>query len=139
MERFGQTQRAPKVSIIVPIYGIADYLFLQSCIYAQGRDIGAYEFIYVVNSPELIETLCREARIAQMIYGLPQTLVALPGNVGFGTANNVGARFARSDRLLCLNPDVFPSRCRLGAAASRCAGQPAGSAVAAVRQFTLLR
>jgi GT2 family glycosyltransferase len=109
VECFGQVQRRPKVSIIVAIYGIADYLFLQSCIYAQGRDIGAYEFIYVVNSPELIEKLCREARIAQMIYGLPQTLVALPGNVGFGTANNVGARFARSDRLLCLNPDVFPS------------------------------
>ncbi len=108
VERFGQTQRRPKASIIVPIYGIADYLFLQSCAYAQGRDIAAYEFIYVVNSPELIEQLCREARIAQMVYGLAQTLVALPGNAGFGGANNIAAQFARSDRLLCLNPDVFP-------------------------------
>jgi len=108
VERFGQTQRRPKVSIIVPIYGIGDYLFLQSCAFAQGRDIAAYEFIYVVNSPELIEQLCREARIAQMVYGLAQTLVALPGNAGFGGANNIAAQFARSDRLLCLNPDVFP-------------------------------
>jgi GT2 family glycosyltransferase len=108
VERFGQTQRRPKVSIIVPIYGIADYFFLQSCFYAQSRDIAAYEFIYVVNSPELVELLCREARIAEMIYGLAQTLVVLPGNAGFGTANNIAARFARSDRLLCLNPDVFP-------------------------------
>jgi hypothetical protein len=107
-ERFGQPARKPKVSVVVPIYGIPDYLFLQSCAYAQSRDIGGYEFIYVVNSPELIEHLHREARIGQMIYGLPQTLVCLPDNAGFGAANNVAARFARSDRLLCLNPDVFP-------------------------------
>jgi GT2 family glycosyltransferase len=108
VERFGPTQRKPKVSIIVPLYGIADYFFLQSSAYAQGRDIAAYEFIYVVNSPELIERLYREARIAQMIYGLAQTLVLLPGSVGFGTANNVAVQFARGDRLLCLSPDVFP-------------------------------
>ena len=112
VERFGATQRKPKVSIIVPLYGIADYFFLQSSAYAEGRDIGrdiaAYEFIYVVNNPELIERLYREARIAQMIYGLAQTLVLLPGNVGFGTANNVGVQFARADRLLCIDPDVFP-------------------------------
>jgi len=109
VERFGPAQRKPKVSVIVPLYGIADYFFLQSSAYAQGRDIAAYEFIYVVNSPDLIERLYREARIAQMIYGLSQTLVLLPGNVGFGTANNVAAQFAHGDRLLCLNPEVFPA------------------------------
>src|SRR5271165_4944119 len=108
VEHFGATQRKPKVSIIVPLYGVADYFFLQSSAYAQGRDISAYEFIYVVNSPELIERLYREARIAQMIYGLAQTLVLLPGNVGYGIANNVATQFARGDRLLFLNPDVFP-------------------------------
>jgi GT2 family glycosyltransferase len=107
-DRFGQAQRKPKASIIVPLYGIGDYLFLQSCAYAQGRDIANYEFIYVVNSPELIEQLHREMRIVQMIYGLAQTLVTLPGNAGFGAANNVAVQFARSDRLLCINPDVFP-------------------------------
>ncbi len=55
VDRFGQTQRRPRASIIVPLYGIGDYLFLQSCAYAQGRDIANYEFIYVVNSPELVE------------------------------------------------------------------------------------
>jgi GT2 family glycosyltransferase len=108
VDRFGQTQRKPKASIIVPLYGIGDYLFLQSCAYAHGRDIGNYEFIYVINSPELVEKLYREVRIAQMVYGLAQTLVTLPGNAGFGVANNVAAQFARSDRLLCVNPDVFP-------------------------------
>ena len=108
VDRFGQTQRRPRASIIVPLYGIGDYLFLQSCAYAQGRDIGNYEFIYVVNSPELVEKLYREVKISQMIYGLAQTLVILPGNAGFGAANNVAVQFARSDRLLCVNPDVFP-------------------------------
>jgi GT2 family glycosyltransferase len=108
VERFGATQRKPKVSVIVPLYGIGDHLFLQSSAYAQEREIAGYEFIYVVNNPDLIERLYREARIAQMIYGLSQTLVLLPGDVGFGTANNIAAQFARGDRLLCLNPDVFP-------------------------------
>jgi len=108
VERFGSTQRRPKVSIIVPLYDIGDYLFLQASAYAHGRDIAAYEFIYVVNSPDMIERLYREARIAQMIYGLTQTLVLLPGNVGFGTASNTGVRFARGERLLFLAPDVFP-------------------------------
>ena len=62
----------------------------------------------MVNSPELAEQLHREARIAEMIYGLPVSLVILPDNAGFGMANNVGVQFARSDRILCVNPDVFP-------------------------------
>jgi GT2 family glycosyltransferase len=108
VEHFGPTQHKPKVSIIVPLYGIGDYFFLQSSAYAEGRGMSAYEFIYAVNSPELMERLCHEARIAQMIYGLPQTLVTLPGNAGRSAATNAAAQFARSDRLLCINPDVFP-------------------------------
>jgi GT2 family glycosyltransferase len=85
-----------------------DFFFLQSCLFAQGQGIAGYEFIYVVNSPELIEPLQRQARISQLAYGLSQTLVMLPGNAGFGAANNIAAQHASSDRLLCLNPDVFP-------------------------------
>jgi len=107
-ERFGPQRERFKGSIIVPLFGIADYLFLQACAYAHGPGIEDYEFIYVVNSPELIDQLQREARIADMIYGLAQTLVFQSGNAGFGAANNVAVQFAQSDRLLCVNPDVFP-------------------------------
>jgi GT2 family glycosyltransferase len=109
-ERFGQQRKRFKGSIIVPLFGIADFLFLQACTYALGPGIEDYEFIYVVNSPELIDQLQREARIAEMAYGLAQTLVFQSDNAGFGPANNVAVQFARSDRLLCVNPDVFPQR-----------------------------
>ena len=109
-ERFGPQRARFRGSIIVPLFGIADFLFLQACAYAHGPGIEDYEFIYVVNSPELIDQLQREARIAEMIYGLAQTLVFQSDNAGFGPANNVAVQFARSDRLLCVNPDVFPQQ-----------------------------
>ncbi len=108
VSRFGPQRPRYRASIIVPLYGIADYLFVQNCAYAQGNGAADHEFIYVVNSPELAEQLHREARITEMIYGLPVSLVMLPDNAGFGMANNVGVQFARSDRILCVNPDVFP-------------------------------
>ncbi len=43
-----------------------------------------------------------------MAYGIPQTVVLLSGNAGFGAANNVGVSVARSQRILNVNPDVFP-------------------------------
>jgi GT2 family glycosyltransferase len=70
--------------------------------------IGAYEFIYVVNSFWIAEAVLKEARRAARIYGLDITVVVLAGNAGFGAANNVGADYAASDRLLIVNPDVFP-------------------------------
>ena len=108
VERFGPQRASFDGSIIVCLYGKPEFLYLQSALFAAGAGIAAYEFIYVCNSPELTETLQREARIAEQIYGLSLTLVFLPGNAGFGAANNVAARHARSKRLLIVNPDVFP-------------------------------
>ena len=44
-----------------------------------------------------------------LIYGLDMSVVMLNGNGGFGAANNVAAQYASSDRLLIMNPDVFPN------------------------------
>ncbi len=107
-ERFGPHRARFEGSIVVCLYGRPEFLFLQSALYAACANAGAYEFIYVCNSPELTEALQREARIAARIYGLSQTLVYLPGNAGFGAANNVAVQQARSNRLLIVNPDVFP-------------------------------
>jgi GT2 family glycosyltransferase len=95
-------------SIIVCLYGKPEFMFLQSAFFSLGPRALEYEFVYVCNSPELTETLVKEATNCARIYGVSITLVCLPENAGFGAANNIGARHARSRRLLITNPDVFP-------------------------------
>lgn len=108
VERFGPATRRPKGSIVVCLYGRPEYLFLQNTLFANGAGMEDYEFVYVCNSPELAERLLRDARIASFVHGLRQTLVLLNGNAGFGGANNVAVNYANSDRIMAVNPDVFP-------------------------------
>ena len=108
VERFGSPRRRPSGSIVVCLYGRAEFLFVQNALFAGLPGIDDYEFVFVCNSPEIAEDMLREARLAQRIYGLPQTVVLLPGNAGFGAANNVGVAAALSARVLAVNPDVFP-------------------------------
>lgn len=107
-ERFGDRDRRFKGSIIVALYGKAEYLHVQNALYAGLPGIEDYEFIYVSNSPELGETLLREAKIGTSVYGINQTIMVLPGNAGFGAANNIALSAMRSNRVLNVNPDVFP-------------------------------
>jgi len=106
--RFGRQGQVRRGSIVVCLYGKPEYFFLQNCLYSGLNGIEDYEFVYVSNSPEMAETLLREAQRASLLYGLSITLVILSGNAGFGAANNVAARVAQTDRLLIVNPDVFP-------------------------------
>ncbi|HTW28663.1 MAG TPA: hypothetical protein VME92_16170 [Acetobacteraceae bacterium] len=108
VRRFIGSGPAPRGSIVVCLYGKPEYLFLQNALFAGGRGMEEYEFVYISNSPELAERLLREARLARTTYGLDQTLVLLPGNAGFGAANNAAVAHCRSDRILIVNPDVFP-------------------------------
>jgi len=108
LERFGPEVGDLVGSIVVCLYGRPEFLFLQAALFSNRPGIGEYEFIYVLNSPELAEAVLNEARSAAMIYGLAISVVVLAGNAGFAAANNVAARVARSDRLVFVNPDVFP-------------------------------
>ena len=90
------------------LYGKAEFQFVQNALFAAGAGARDYEYIYVSNSPELIEMLCKTAQISHRAYGLNVSVLMLPGNAGFGAANNVAAQHARSRRLLIVNPDVFP-------------------------------
>ncbi len=108
VERFHQSGRVPKASVIVCLYGKPDYLVLQQALFARQPGAEAYEFIYVCNSQTLAELLLKEAAIAQMVYGLDMTLILLSANAGFAAANNLGAAHARTKRLIFMNPDVFP-------------------------------
>ena len=108
IERFGPQRKSFRGTIIVCLYGKAEFYFLQNCLFAGLPGIDEYEFVFVSNSPELAETLQREARSASLIYGLTTSVMILAGNAGFGGANNAAAPAARSNRLLIVNPDVFP-------------------------------
>ncbi len=108
VEWFGNPAARPKGSIIVCLYGRAEYLFLQNALHSGGAGIEDYEFIFVSNSPELSERLLNDARASSLLYGVNQGVVILPGNAGFGAANNAAVRASRSDRVVSMNPDVFP-------------------------------
>jgi GT2 family glycosyltransferase len=108
VERFGTAPKNIIGSIIVCLYGKAEFLFLQGALFGSLPGIADYEFIYVLNSPELAETVLREARAASLVYGIAITVVILHDNAGFGAANNAAEKFARSGRILIVNPDVFP-------------------------------
>jgi GT2 family glycosyltransferase len=105
---YGPMRNSFKGSIIVCLFGKHEFMFLQAALFTQSVGAQDYEFVYVSNSPELTEVLEKEARLCARIYGISITLVCLPDNAGFGAANNVAAKFARSSRLMITNPDVFP-------------------------------
>ncbi len=106
--QIGVAPARPEASVIVCLYGKPELLRIQCALFSECRGIENYEFIYVSNSPEMAEQLIKDATIVNRIYGMPITLIFLPGNAGFGVANNVAANAARSARLLIVNPDVFP-------------------------------
>lgn len=108
IERFGPRLRPKKGSIVVCLYGKAEFQFLQNALCCGLPGIDDYEFVYVSNSPEIGEALLREAKMGARIYGCDQTVVLLHGNAGFGAANNVAVRACESDRIVIMNPDVFP-------------------------------
>ena len=107
-ERFGPRRASYSASIIVVLYGDADFLTLQAALFSQCPGYDRYEYIYVSNSLELSDILIKSATTASTIYNISITLVLLPANAGFGAACNVGAAAAESDRIIFLNPDVLP-------------------------------
>lgn len=106
--QIGVAPARPEASVIVVLYGRPELLRIQCALFSKCRGIENYEFIYVSNSPEIAELLIKDATIANRIYGMPITLILMPGNAGFGVANNIAANAARSARLLIVNPDIFP-------------------------------
>ncbi len=108
VECFGSGGGAYRGSIIVCLYGRAEYMFLQQAMFSKLPGIRDYEFIYVVNSPWIAEQVLQEARRCALIYGLDMSVLILNGNAGLSAANNAAAQHAGSDRLLFMNPDVLP-------------------------------
>jgi GT2 family glycosyltransferase len=109
VRRFHQARSRPRASLLVCLYGKPEFMFLQAAAFSLLPGFASsYEMVYVSNSPELSERLHNDAQIAHQVYGIDITLVLLSGNAGFGAANNIGVQSCRSDRIVVMNPDVFP-------------------------------
>jgi hypothetical protein len=109
-ERFGPRNPSPRLSIIVPLTGGPQGLFLHGSILARCEGIETCEFIYWIARQDQADPILREAMISQQIYGLPQTVLCHPDLTDPSAAANAAAEIARSDRLVFMHADVLPQR-----------------------------
>jgi GT2 family glycosyltransferase len=112
---------APAVSAVCVSYNCADLLRLALESLVSQEVEGGLEVIVVDNGS-------RDGSAAAAA-GVPGVeVIALERNVGFGAANNVGARRARGDLLLFANPDVDVPPDVVGALSDFMAGEAAAVA-----------
>jgi len=107
--QFGTAPKAPRFSVIVPLYGRIDFIEMQLALFATlglGTDV---ELIYVLDDPPK----SREAQfLAESLYSrfkIPFKLSCLSRNVGFSPANNIGLGLATGQFVCFLNSDVLPT------------------------------
>jgi GT2 family glycosyltransferase len=107
---YGLPQKAPLVSIVVPLYRVLDFLRFQLSGLATDPWLAENaEIIYVLDSPEILDDTEHLLGGLHLLHGLPMKLVVMNRNGGYARACNAGARFARGAILVMLNSDVVPS------------------------------
>jgi GT2 family glycosyltransferase len=67
-----------------------------------------YEVLYVVDDPKISNAVGKLAKELSVVFSQPFSVITLAENMGFGGANNIGAKHATSDKLILLNSDVLP-------------------------------
>jgi GT2 family glycosyltransferase len=107
--QLGNPLSSPPVSVIVPLYKELSFLEFQMAEWAKDPQMPQTDLIYVLDSPEQVEKLDRQAHGLHSIYGIPFRIAVMKGNAGFAGANNCAVELARADKLLLLNSDVVPS------------------------------
>lgn len=110
VRQFGVPPSAPHTSIIVPLYGRCDFMRFQLAQFADDEYLQQQDLIYVVDDPGILEDVHMIGANYQALFGVPFRVVWYEGNLGYAAANNVGASYARGQKLLLLNSDVFPSQ-----------------------------
>jgi GT2 family glycosyltransferase len=103
----GTPPEAPRVSLVVTLYGRVDFMDLQLGLFSAAPD-AAVEIVYVLDDPRRAMEAEQLARSCHARYGLPFRLILLEENQGFAVANNVGAAAARGRHVCLMNSDVFP-------------------------------
>ena len=105
----GPAPESPDVSIVVPLYQRIDLLEHQLLQFDRDPELRSQELIYVLDSPDLENTLADRARQLARLYRVPFRVATMAQNSGFGAATNAGASIARGRLLLLLNSDVLPA------------------------------
>ncbi len=89
------------------LYGIPDFLYMLVAQFARFGTLEGLEFVFVNNSPEIEETLLRDAELASLVFGAEVRVLSLNQNCGFSHGNNIGVSASRGQTIAIINPDVF--------------------------------
>jgi GT2 family glycosyltransferase len=108
---YGRSQRAPEVSVVVPLYSRVDFLRYQVAAFSNDLQFTMHtdvELIYVLDDPARSAELRDIAQQVYHLYRIPFRIIEMSRNSGYSAASNAGARLARGRLLLLLNSDVIP-------------------------------
>jgi len=108
--QYGTAPSNPTVSIIIPLYARVDLVEQQLAQFVHDREMRESDVIYVLDSPELSDSLFAAAPRLQRLYRTPFRVAILNANAGYAAANNAGASLSRGRLLLLMGPNVFPDR-----------------------------
>lgn len=103
----GET-RDVTTSIVIVLHRDARMLLMQLTLLAEFLETSPSEVIIVGNVLSQPDQLVQELIAFTQIHDISLRLFLCSGNAGFSAANNYGARMARGDHLVFMNPDIFP-------------------------------
>lgn len=108
--QFGLRPTDPPCSIVVPLFARYDFLMYQLSLFARDPELAKMDLIYVIDDERISEAAIRFAHAVAPLWPVPFRMLDLGRNLGYGGANNAGARIAEGAFLLLLNSDVVPDR-----------------------------
>jgi GT2 family glycosyltransferase len=106
---FGTPPAAPRLSLLIPLYGRLDFLRYQLAMFSRGG-LEADEIVYILDEPGKKDALLTLAHAAFGSFGVPFRVILPAENRGFGPASNLGLEHARGRYICFLNSDIFPER-----------------------------
>lgn len=106
---FGVPVAAPRVTLVVPLYGRIDFVENQLLAFANDAWLRAHaQLVYVLDDERLVDAMTQQADQWFRLYGVSFEWVFGGVNRGYSGANNLGAAQARGEFLVFLNSDAFP-------------------------------
>ncbi len=105
---YGTVPRAPKYSVIIPLYGRLDFAEYQMALFSAGASNADVEYVFVLDDPPKRREAQHLFAAIHERFGIPFRAVLLERNLGFAPANNVGLEYCHGEYLVYLNSDVFP-------------------------------